>query len=228
MQMCENLPIMPLNAVLFPGAPTALYIHEPRYRQMLEDCLAGEGYLGVALLRAGREVGGPAIPHNVGTLAQIAETTRLPDGSSMVLAQGGPRFRIDAILATSPIVRADVVLLEDDREIEPASEAVLVAARERLKELMRLVLATMGAEEVEPDVPHDPVQLSYAIAANLQVPLRIQQELLEATSLTERLKMELPLLTREVGHYRVMAAAREKLRRLGLGEQEDGSLFSRN
>jgi len=226
--MCENLPIMPLNAVLFPGAPTTLYIHEPRYRQMLEDCLAGEGYLGVSLLRAGKEVGGPAIPHDVGTVAHIAEATRLPDGSSMVLAQGGPRFRIDAILATVPIVRADVEILDEDPQVALADEAVLVSARERLKELMRLVLATMGAEGVEPDVPHDPVQLSYAIAANLQAPLQVQQELLEATSLVRRLELALPLLSREVGHYRVLAAAREKLRRLGLGEQEDGMLFSRN
>lgn len=226
--MCENLPIMPLNAVLFPGAPTTLYIHEPRYRKMLAECLAGEGYLGVALLRAGKEVGGPAIPHDVGTVAHIAEATRLPDGSSMVLAQGGPRFRIDAILATVPIVRADVVLLEDDAEIALADEALLVSAREHLKELMRLVLTAMGAEGVEPDIPHDPVQLSYAIAANLQAPLPVQQELLEAASLARRLELELPLLSREVGHYRVLAAAREKLRRLGLGEQDDGMLFSRN
>lgn len=228
MRMCENLPIMPLNAVLFPGAPTTLYLHEARYRKMLADCLAGEGYLGVALLRAGKEVGGPAIPYDVGTLAHIVEATHLPDGSSMVLAQGGLRFRIDTILATVPIVRADVVLLEEDAEITAEDEALLVSAREHLKELIRLVLTAMGAEGVEPDIPHDPVQLSYAIAANLQAPLHLQQEMLEATSLTRRLELALPLLSREVGQYRVLAAAREKLRRLGLGEQDEGAVFSRN
>ena len=161
MRMCENLPIMPLNAVLFPGAPTTLYIHEARYRKMLADCLADEGYLGVALLRSGKEVGGPAIPYDVGTLAHIVEATHLPDGSSIVLAQGGPRFRIDTILATVPIVRADVVLLEEDAEITVEDEDCWFR-RASTSATVRLGTDGDGGGGVEPDIPHDPVQLSYA------------------------------------------------------------------
>ncbi len=228
MRMRENLPIMPLNTVLFPGAPTTLYIHEERYRDMLAECLAGDGFFGVALLRAGKEVGGPAIPHQIGTVASIADVTRLPDGSSMVLAQGGPRFRIDSILSAKPIVRADVEILDEDAALEPGDEAVLVQAREQLKELMRLVLATMGAAGVEPDVPNDPVRLSFAIAANLQTTLTVQQQILEMGSATSRLEIALPILSREVGHYRVLAAARDKLERLGLVDENDTVPFSRN
>ncbi|MGD9496726.1 MAG: LON peptidase substrate-binding domain-containing protein [Armatimonadota bacterium] len=228
MHMREDFPIMPLNSVLFPGTPATLYIHEQRYREMLAECLRGDGFFGVALLRAGKEVGGPGIPHDIGTVAHVAEVTHLPDGSSVVLARGGPRFRIDTITSALPIVRADVEILEEDAAIEPADEGLLVEAREQLKELMRFVLSAMGAEGVEPDVPDDPVRLSYAIAANLQTPLRVQQQLLEMTSLTGRLAMALPMLTREVGHYRVLAAARNKLERLGMIGEGDTVPFSRN
>jgi len=228
MRTREDFPIMPLNTVLFPGAPATVYIHEQRYRDMLDECLEHDGLFGVALLRAGREVGGPAIPHDIGTVARVAEVTRLPDGSSMVLVQGGPRFRIDTVQRAMPVLRADVVLLEDSAAIVPADEAVIVTAREQLKELMRLVMAMMGAHGVEPEVPEDPVDLSYAIAANLQTSFQMQQEMLEATSLAGRLEMALPLLGQEIAHYRVLAAARDKLESLGLVDESEDVPFSRN
>jgi len=191
-------------------------------------CLEQDGLFGVALLRAGREVGGPAIPHEIGTVARVAEVTKLPDGSSMVLVQGGPRFRIDTVHRAMPVLRADVVILEDSDTISPDDEAVIVAAREQLKELMRLVMIMMGAHSVEPEVPEDPVDLSYAIAANLQTSFQVQQEMLEATSLAGRLQMALPLLAEEVAHYRVLAAARRKLESLGLIDDTEDVPFSRN
>ncbi len=219
---------MPLNTVLFPGAPATVYIHEQRYRDMLEECLERDGLFGVALVRAGREVGGPAIPHEVGTVARVAEVTRLPDGSSVVLVQGGPRFRIHTIHRAAPVLRADVVILEDEDVITPADEGIIVRAREQLKELMRLVMTMMGARTVEPEVPEDPVDLSYAIAANLQTNFQTQQQMLEATSLACRLEIALPLLSREIAHYRVLAAARDKLERLGLVDDSSDVPFSRN
>ncbi len=225
--MCEDLPIMPLNAVLFPGAPSTLYLHEQRYKEMLDEVVDGQGYFGVALLKAGKEVGGPGIPHDVGTIAQIAEVTRLPDGSAMVLARGGPRFRIDAILSTIPVVRADVRLLEERNDVPPGEMPLVETARNELRMLMELVLRTMGADDAAPEVPEDPVGLSYAIAANLQTTLAVQQRLLESDSFADRLDIAMPILRQEVGHYRVLAAARSKLEALGFAE-DDERPFSRN
>lgn len=228
MAIIEDLPIMPLNSVLFPGAPTTLYIHEERYREMLEEIVDGDGYFGVALLRAGKEVGGPSIPHDIGTIARVTEVTQLPDGSSMVLAQGGPRFRIRAILEAMPVVRADVELIADRAPVDGEDELGADMARAELRELMSLVLRTMGSENAETDVPRDPEELSWAIAANLQMKLDRQQELLEMDSPGKRLAAVLPALRREIRHYRVMAKAREKLESLGMTGQDDDSPFSRN
>lgn len=228
MAIIEDLPIIPLNSVLFPGAPTTLYIHEERYREMLEEVVEGDGYFGVALLRAGKEVGGPSIPHDIGTIARIAEVTKLPDGSSMVLAQGGPRFRIRAILSTMPVVRADIELIEDRESSDGGSGRGASIARSELQELMSLVLRTIGSEETVTEVPRDPEELSWAIAANLQMKLSGQQEILEMQSPEERLTAMLPVLRKEIQHYRVMAAAREKLAALGITGEHDDSPFSRS
>jgi uncharacterized protein len=228
MAIIEDLPIIPINSVLFPGAPTTLYIHEQRYREMLEEVVEGDGYFGVALLRAGREVGGPSIPHDIGTIAHISEATKLPDGSSMVLAQGGPRFRIRAILSTMPVVRADIELIDDREPSDGEHGRAATIGRTELQELMSLVLRTIGSDQSVAEVPSDPEQLSWAIAANLQMKLVRQQEILEMQSPEDRLTAMLPLLRKEIRHYRVMAAAREKLEALGMtGEHEEGP-FSRN
>jgi Lon protease-like protein len=195
---------------------------------MLDEVVEGDGYFGVALLRAGKEVGGPSIPHDIGTIAKVTEVTRLPDGSSMVLAQGGPRFRIRAILSAMPIVRADVELI-DDRTPEDGEDTLgAELAREELRELMTLVLKTMGSESPDAEVPEDPEELSWAIAANLQMKLARQQEILEMDSPAGRLTAVLPVLRKEIRHYRVMAAAREKLEALGMTGRDDDSPFSRN
>ncbi len=228
MGIIEDLPVMPLNSVLFPGAPTTLYIHEERYQRMLEEVSDDEGYFGVALLRAGKEVGGPGIPHDVGTIARISECAELPDGSSMVLAVGGPRFRIRAILSAMPVVRADVELIDDRPRDDGQSAVGADVARSELRELMSLVRRTIGAENTNVDVPEDPASLSWAIAANLQMELSQQQEILEMQSPGERLTEVLPMLRQEIRHYRVMAAARRKLEALGMTERDEETPFSRN
>jgi len=228
MAIIEDLPIMPLNSVLFPGAPTTLYIHEERYREMLQEAADGDGYFGVALLRAGKEVGGPGIPHDIGTIAHISEVAKLPDGSSMVLAMGGVRFRIRAILSAMPVVHADVELIEDREPTNGEDIFGATAARSELLELMTLVLRTIGTDDMPLEVPSDPVQLSWAIAANLQMKLARQQEILEMDTPGNRLSAVLPSLRKEIRHYRVLAAARRKLESLGIAGTDDDPPFSRS
>ncbi len=226
MRTVEDLPIMPLSSVLFPGAPRTLYVHEQRYRTMLDEVLEGDRAFGVALLQAGKEVGGPGIPHDIGTIARISEVTDLPDGSRMLLVHGGNRFRVETMRCAVPIVRVDVELLNETPGIEPGEMAAVEAARDRLEQLMKLVLRTMGTDQDPPDFPDEPVELSYAIAANLQITPREQQELLEAESAAERLHATLPILRDEIAHYRVLAAAREKLESLGISARSDDIPFS--
>src|SRR5258705_13557132 len=94
--MARELPIFPLPLVLFPGARQPLHIFEPRYRQMLADCLAGDQRFGMTY--TAREEGPPSqgaeapLPGGVGCVAGIRSSQQLPDGRANILPEGDQRF----------------------------------------------------------------------------------------------------------------------------------------
>ncbi len=94
MQSCPvELPLFPLNTVLFPGGPLPLRIFEPRYVDMVKRSLRDEAPFGVVLIREGEEVG-PADFHDIGTLARIIDFDTLPDGLLGLTCVGEQRFRV--------------------------------------------------------------------------------------------------------------------------------------
>ena len=89
-----EIALFPLGTVLFPGGPLPLRIFEPRYLDMVSDCLRNERPFGVCLIRSGSEVGPPAEPHRIGSLARIADWGRDDRGILTIDSVGGTRFRI--------------------------------------------------------------------------------------------------------------------------------------
>ena len=88
-----QVPLFPLNTVLFPGGPLPLRIFEPRYLTMVSDCVRGDSPFGVLLIRDGEEAGS-ATTYEVGTLARIADWYQGSDGLLGVTAVGLQRFRV--------------------------------------------------------------------------------------------------------------------------------------
>lgn len=88
-----EVPLFPLNTVLFPGGPLPLRIFEPRYVDMVSDCLKNDSPFGVLLIREGQETG-PATTHAVGTLARITDWYQGSDGLLGITALGEKRFRV--------------------------------------------------------------------------------------------------------------------------------------
>jgi Lon protease-like protein len=94
MSSTRELPLFPLNTVLFPGGPLALRIFEPRYLDLVSRCLKeGRGF-GVLRLDAGRESGGPADFSDTGTEARIVDFSRLEDGLLGITCLGQERIRV--------------------------------------------------------------------------------------------------------------------------------------
>ncbi len=91
--MSHDLPLFPLNTVLFPGTQLPLRVFELRYRRLVDICGHDKPFI-IARIREGREVGSPAFSYDVGTLALITQLQSRPDGSLGVRVQGQQRVRL--------------------------------------------------------------------------------------------------------------------------------------
>lgn len=112
--MTISIPLFPLNTVLFPGGVLPLRIFEPRYLDMVSECLKTDSGIGVVLIRSGQEVGELADTYDVGTLSHIRYWHKRSDGLLGVTLQGEQRFRILSIQARpNRLLIADVELLPE-------------------------------------------------------------------------------------------------------------------
>jgi len=196
----QKLPLFPLNSVLFPGAPLTLHIFEERYRLMIARCLEQETPFGVVLIREGEEVGQPAVPHEIGTAAQITKHVRLEDGRYYLAAVGQRRFRIQYTFQKMPYMVASVSMLPEE-----SGAAVTTVAQELHKTYDRYwqaVTAATGFQNQPEQLSEDVVEMTYQLAHRLQVSNERKQRWLEtdvATRMHEiatALRTEMLLLPR--------------------------------
>ena len=134
----RDLPLFPLHTVLFPGSTIPLNIFEDRYKTMINNCRATDDMFGVVLIKEGEEVGGPSIPHEVGTVAKITNMREISGGRIYLSALGTERFKIREILQDTPYLNATVEVgeLDDDPYIpEIELESTKEAASTHVKHL---------------------------------------------------------------------------------------------
>jgi len=196
------LPLFPLEqVVLFPGMSLPLRIFEERYKVMIGACQVTDQLFGVVLIRSGREVGDPAEPEQVGCTARMVRVDRIPDGRMHILTVGEQRFRVMGPTRVMPegYLVGDVQMLPEPEAA--AVEADLVSGITRdFTRYQQAIMALTGRGDAgdAPELPSDPVRLSYRVAATLYVDPRERQRLLEIDDVAERLKQELVLLKREM------------------------------
>jgi Lon protease-like protein len=103
------MPMFPLGTVLLPGVVLPLHVFEPRYQQLVRDCVdATEHEFGVVLIDRGSEVGGGDTRSDVGVVATMLQVAALDGGRFAVVTVGTRRFRVTNWLADDPYPRADV------------------------------------------------------------------------------------------------------------------------
>ncbi len=204
--MSTTLPLFPLNVVLFPGMALPLHIFEPRYREMITTCVAAARPFGVVLIKAGAEVGAPAMPHPVGTTAQITTVEQMPDGRLNIETVGYERFRILALHDDQAYLTGTV----EPFPMANADGSPAQAAARALAPLLRRYLDLLGeaaATKFEPSVlPNSPESLAYLAAIVVQIPMGEKQALLDAAEAGELLTRERTLLRREISLLRAMLA----------------------
>ena len=198
----ELLPLFPLNAVLFPNQVLPLHIFEERYKLMINTCLAQEKPFGVVLIYSGNEVGGPAIPHPVGTVARIVNWEWLPDGRMNILTVGERRFRIaEYVKFDLPYLVGAVEYWDDEPADAPDLPKLMKNIGDNFVDYLTLImsLADQALPVSQLQLPAQPSMLSFHVASNLQIDMNEKQELLEEPSALSRLQRELALLRREEG-----------------------------
>src|SRR5215216_5562333 len=189
-----DLPLFPLNTVLFPGATLPLHIFEPRYRQMIGECVDQERPFGVVLIEGGPEVGEGAVPHRVGCTAQITSVERQDDCRMNILCLGQSRFRIFGTSTERPYLLGDVELLGDEETSSEAAERAALIVRDRYLRFVQLTLALRGEWTRRVATVAEPLRLADSLASRLPAANDVKQTLLEELSVPRRLAAVAALL----------------------------------
>jgi Lon protease-like protein len=208
--MSETLPLFPLGTVLYPGLLLPLHVFEERYRQLIRDLLAGPEprTFGVIAIREGRETGPDGILtlYEVGCTATVRQVTELDDGRYDLVTVGTQRFLLTGTDDTRPYLQGQVELLAE----ETGDESGAVLAARSVQDAFRTylgALAERGVTQVSvPELPDDPILLSYLVAASMVIDLRDKQALLAEPDALHRLVTERMLLSRETTMLRTLTA----------------------
>lgn len=177
----NELPLFPLNMVLFPGMPINLHVFEPRYINLMTECIEQKKPFGVVLIKNGREALGPlAEPYEVGCTARILKAEHLTGGRLNIVAVGGERFEILSLERHNEYLVGEVELMEaSEDDIEQINN---IGAR--LRPLVESYLSILAdADMVQSDsyqLPNGPVELAYVGAYLLQISSIQKQTILEA------------------------------------------------
>ncbi|MFB9314903.1 LON peptidase substrate-binding domain-containing protein [Nocardioides plantarum] len=207
--MTVELPMFPLNSVLFPGLSVPLHVFEDRYRALVHHLLRVEDpterVFGSVGIREGYEVGdhGAQSLFRVGCKALLTEIEANPDGSFDVVAVGLDRIQLDRLDTTGVFPVGHVEELGDPGA--PVGEDVLERARATFT-AYRQALSEIRSDPYEGTLPRDPIYLSWTLAACAPLPLSERQALLEADDAETRLVLVTDLLRSELRAMNVIAS----------------------
>jgi Lon protease-like protein len=197
-----ELGLFPLPIVLVPTERIPLHIFEPRYRELIDECVANGEEFGLVLST------GDGAVHEIGTRAAVAQVLEvLDDGSMNIVIEGGERFRLlDLTSGRSFTTGLVEPVLDDD---EPPLEADV----ERATEVFRQLAEAADSDVDLPD-PASP-RFDFELAARVDFALDSKQELLSMTSPRARMQTLIGLLETALEAVRLELTLRERAGRNG-------------
>jgi Lon protease-like protein len=190
------IPLFPLDVVLFPGTPLPLHIFEPRYKEMIAECLSEQRTFGVVrVVEQGLA--------EVGCTAEIITVVKeYPDGRLDLVTEGRQRFELVRVNQERSFLQAEVLLIHDEPGTPPQADTL------RAIQLHSELLAIAGAKQDLSDA--DPALLSFYLAGSLPLDLDFKQKLLALRSEPERVALLINYLETIIPNLRRAATAREK------------------
>ncbi len=209
--MSETLPLFPLGTVLYPGLMLPLNIFEERYRRLVRDLLDGPEprRFGVIAIRKGRETGvdGISALHEIGCTATLREVAEQEDGRFRLVTVGTQRFRVASLDDDSqPYLQGEVELLDEEVGDEAAAGLAAQAVQRGFRGYVEALASRESIEVTVPELPDEPLVLSYLVAASMILDLPVRQQLLAEPDAVRRLGTERALLARETTMLRSLTA----------------------
>jgi Lon protease-like protein len=193
----RELGLFPLPIVLLPTERIPLHIFEPRYRELIEECIETGTDFGLVL------TDGEGAVHEIGTRASVAQVLeRLDDGRLNIVVEGGDRFRLLELTSGRAFTTGIVEEVEDEDEPAPASEVV------RAVEVFT-ALASEAESDVDIPDPDSPL-LDFELAARVDFAPDAKQELLASTSPGGRMTRLIELLEIALQAVKIEKALRER------------------
>ncbi|MBI1871021.1 MAG: LON peptidase substrate-binding domain-containing protein [Chlamydiae bacterium] len=196
----EKVPVFPLpNAILFPHVELPLYIFEPRYQQMLEDCMKGNSLMAISLLKKGWEAYQEPFPaYDVVGVGYVKLSIQNTEGNSNIILKGITRAKISEYLQWEPYPIAKVNPIE---ETSAESKEIVTKTKKLLKLFIEKVLRTKKGHEDELrtlEKMTDSEELSSIVAHTSNIDFHAKQEILETFDLGKKLDRLTEILESEL------------------------------
>jgi Lon protease-like protein len=197
-----ELPLFPLNVVLFPGQTLPLHIFEPRYRVMIQKCIDEQMPFGVLLVDED-----DGTPFSIGTIARITSVEELADGRMNIVTIGVERFIVDDVRMTQDNYLIGDATIYPFRNAGKPPRGLKRSVAEQLRRYLQVLAKHNGIEFKVDEFPKESSGIAVFAAIALQLPLDDKQELLATETVSELLKKEDGILRNELMTLRLMHGA---------------------
>ena len=193
--MPEQLPVFPLNTVMFPGVTVPLHVFEDRYRALVHHLLTipdkSMRLFGIVAIREGYEVGqhGAQSLHRIGCVVQMTFVEPYEDGRFDIEVVGRQRMRLESMDSSGSYLVGDVATFTERAPNRSTTTEEAARTLATFEEYRRRLSRLRGGDVLDGAMPHDPEYLSYSLAATCLLTLAERQALLEAEHALERLVM---------------------------------------
>ena len=215
-RLATNLPLFPLNVVLFPGNILPLHIFEERYRSMIHECLQEDSEFGIILAKGGRIIDDS---YSIGTAVKIIDSDIMEDGRMNIMTVGQYRFQVQEITCQTPYLEALVDPISTSPPIDLTRLQALISRASELCETYENLLAeTVTDCEVPKSLPERPFHLACHIATRLQITLIEKQRLLEIFSVDQMLIKEIKILQYEIQRRKATVIAERQFKSIPKSE----------
>jgi len=185
----QELPVVPItDTVVYPYTVVPLAVSDKRFSAAVDEAMSKERVIGVFANSPKEGVPQEDTMFQIGTAVAIHKFLKLPDGSIRLIAQGLTKIKLVAFTQKEPFPKGTVEVLHDSEEVTKNVEAMMRTVNSQYQKILNLNPQTPEELKIAASNIEDPIRLSYFIASMLKLSLEEKQELLELTTVEEKLR----------------------------------------